>query len=60
MELMKKAGLMFLGACVAAIIIFGIYHDKRITRLEILTNQIVQVIQQSQKPELPVNKKGQE
>ena len=44
MELVKKAGLIVLGACVATIIIFGIWHNQRIKRLENITNQIVQVL----------------
>ncbi len=48
MELVKKLGLMFLGGSIATIIIFGYFFNQRISNLEKVTNQIVQIIQQSQ------------
>lgn len=53
MEFMKKIGLMLLGASVATIIIFGVYFHLRIVKLEIITQQIIQVIQQSQQQAKP-------
>ena len=46
MELIKKISLMLLGASITTIIIFGIWFNLRIAKLEIATNQIVQFLNQ--------------
>ena len=53
MKILKEAGLVLIGAAVAAIIIFGYWHNQRIVKLENITknleyttNQIVQFINQ--------------
>ena len=50
MKILKEAGLVLIGAAVAAIIIFGYWHNQRIVKLENITSQIVQFINQPKQP----------
>ena len=46
MSILKRVGNMAVGAALATIIIFGVYHNARIKRLEITQSQIVQALTQ--------------
>ncbi len=48
MKLLKKLGLMLVGATVATVIIYSVFLNARVSKLENVQSQIVQALQRPQ------------